>query len=351
MRMNNSNIEIKRKLYGIWIGILRRCYNEEDSNYLNYGGRGIDVDEEWTYNFSSFYQWAIQNHYHIGDQCDRIDNDSGYFPWNCRFVSSKINNNNRRNTIFITVKGEIAPLSFWVDTLKIQHSTIYRWYSNYGDEYIEAKILDIIDAGGWNNYQSLTYQTRNNMSHIKYWYQTHQKLLLNHYNPMTNASTRHCHRLSINGKCCSISEWSRISNIPIYQLYRWINIYGEAKTCMMIQSYLDKSILKNKLFIEIDGHILHYTQWAKICNIPSKMISSWLKEKGPDYTKDRIKMYLNHKYHSRKKKDIIFCITNQKLYSSYAEIENDLQFQKGTIARYFGKNQYNIYGYIFQLID
>ena len=350
--MNNSNTEIKRRLYGIWIGILRRCYNEEDSNYYNYGGRGIDVDEEWIYDFSSFYQWAIQNHYHIGDQCDRIDNDSGYFPWNCRFVSSKINNNNRRNTVFITVKGETNPLSFWVDILKIPHSTIYRWYSNYGEEYVEAKLLDIINSGGWNKYQSLTNQTRNNMQHMKSWYQTHQKVLSKNYTPVTNVSIHRYRSLTINETCHSISDWSRIINIPANRIHQWIDIYGEEKAKNMIQSYFDKSILKNNAFIEINNHILHYTQWAKTCNIPSTMIKLWLKENGMNYTKERILSYLNHEYAStEKRKNLIFCVTNQKYYASYSEIENDLQFPKGTISKYFGKNKYVIYGYIFQFID
>ena len=71
----------------------------------NYISRGITVCEEWR-TFKNFYEWAISHGWNYGLQLDRINNDGNYCPENCRFVTSEINNLNRRNNIFIDVNGE-----------------------------------------------------------------------------------------------------------------------------------------------------------------------------------------------------------------------------------------------------
>ena len=71
----------------------------------NYISRGITVCEEWR-TFKNFYEWAISHGWDYGLQLDRIDNNGNYCPENCRFVTSEINNLNRRNNIFIDVNGE-----------------------------------------------------------------------------------------------------------------------------------------------------------------------------------------------------------------------------------------------------
>ena len=90
----------RTRLYEIWKAINQRCCNPQSKQYRRYGGRGITVCDEWLNNFQAFYDWAMANGYDENaptGQCtiDRIDNDKGYSPDNCRWVDMKTQNNNK----------------------------------------------------------------------------------------------------------------------------------------------------------------------------------------------------------------------------------------------------------------
>ena len=105
-------IERKRRMSNpamtVWQRMMSRCglYGKPSRKDIkNYISRGITVCEEWR-TFKNFYEWAISHGWDYGLQLDRIDNNGNYCPENCRFVTSEINNLNRRNNIFIDVNGE-----------------------------------------------------------------------------------------------------------------------------------------------------------------------------------------------------------------------------------------------------
>ena len=79
------------KLYTVWWSMIARC---KDKTNGDYGGRGISVCKEWLI-AKVFLDWA-SGKWKEGLQIDRIDNDKGYFPENCRFVSPGINVTNQR---------------------------------------------------------------------------------------------------------------------------------------------------------------------------------------------------------------------------------------------------------------
>lgn len=90
----------KTRLFPIWQSMKDRCYCQTHHAYKYYGERGITVCDEWRYDFQKFYEWAIANGYDENAstwQCtiDRIDNDKGYSPYNCRWVDMKVQNNNK----------------------------------------------------------------------------------------------------------------------------------------------------------------------------------------------------------------------------------------------------------------
>ena len=88
------------RLYAVWNAMINRCYKENHKEYHRYGGRGITVCDQWRNNYLSFREWAIANGYDENaprGQCtiDRVDNDKGYSPDNCRWVDMKLQAENR----------------------------------------------------------------------------------------------------------------------------------------------------------------------------------------------------------------------------------------------------------------
>lgn len=83
------------RLYRIWENMMDRTSNPKNSSYKNYGGRGITVCSEWK-NANAFILWAKSNGYRDDLLLDRSDNDEGYSPQNCRFVSLSVSQKNKR---------------------------------------------------------------------------------------------------------------------------------------------------------------------------------------------------------------------------------------------------------------
>ena len=125
--------EKRTRLYGIWIAMRKRCNNQNDSRYKSYGGRGIRVCDEWENSYIAFRDWAKLNGYNeklTWKECsiDRIDNEKGYSPDNCRWVGIKEQANNKRNNVFITRNGVRKTATEWAKELGIKRQTICSRY-------------------------------------------------------------------------------------------------------------------------------------------------------------------------------------------------------------------------------
>lgn len=102
-RYSKNGLTTKR-IYTVWQSMKIRCYNSKFKQYKDYGGRGIKICDEWLgeNGLANFVKWAYDNGYDENaprGQCtiDRIDNDKGYSPNNCRWVSMKEQSKNKRN--------------------------------------------------------------------------------------------------------------------------------------------------------------------------------------------------------------------------------------------------------------
>ncbi len=112
------------RLYNVWRDMKKRCYNPKRKLFHRYGGRGITVCEEWIDDFKAFHDWAMDNGYREGLQIDRIDNNKGYFPDNCRFVTHTENQQNREMTIVVTFHGLTTALSAHCRRLGLRYDTV-----------------------------------------------------------------------------------------------------------------------------------------------------------------------------------------------------------------------------------
>jgi hypothetical protein len=100
-----------------------RCLNKKACNYLNYGGRGIMLCQEWT-EFEKFYEWAIISGYRSGLTIERKDVNGNYNPVNCRWATRLEQSNNRRSNCLICFNGETKSVTEWSKLMGINYGTL-----------------------------------------------------------------------------------------------------------------------------------------------------------------------------------------------------------------------------------
>lgn len=119
--------------YNTWHLMKRRCYNKTDKHFSCYGGRGITVCERWlgkkgsTNFFSDMGRKPSPNH-----SLDRIDNDSGYAPDNCRWATLIEQANNTRRNLSLEINGVKKTAHQWADQYGIAYSTFISRMGNKG---------------------------------------------------------------------------------------------------------------------------------------------------------------------------------------------------------------------------
>ena len=86
------------KIHYIWLAMKKRCFNENSSQFKDWGGRGITVCDEWKNDFQAFYDYVskLPHFGEAGYSLDRINNDGNYEPNNVRWATRIEQNNNRR---------------------------------------------------------------------------------------------------------------------------------------------------------------------------------------------------------------------------------------------------------------
>lgn len=128
VKKNATHGASKTKEFRTWCSIRRRCRDFGYKDYKHYGGRGLKVCKRWE-NFENFLK-------DIGPSpskkhcIERINNNKGYSPSNCKWALQLDQNNNKRNSYFIKFNGQTLTAAQWARKLGISSATIRARISN-----------------------------------------------------------------------------------------------------------------------------------------------------------------------------------------------------------------------------
>lgn len=157
------------RLLRIFNGMKKRCHNRCNDSYVYYGARGITVCEEWISSPARFIAWAISNGYDPSLQIDRIDNNKGYSPDNCRWATISQNQNNknlarsfRKNTKSSRFKGvwkTTHKSKPWRAALRIHGKLLH--LGNFNDEQEAAKAYDWAAIKYFGDYSNINFPMAN----------------------------------------------------------------------------------------------------------------------------------------------------------------------------------------------
>ncbi|MFA6916964.1 MAG: hypothetical protein WC222_11245 [Parachlamydiales bacterium] len=143
--LNTSDVRSKREtthgyyghtVYRKWISMKERCYRVKAFNYHKYGGRGIQVCEEWKDDFLSYYNYVINLDGYNEDllkqnklSIDRKDNNGNYEPgnlritdWHMQSVNQRIQNNNTSGNAGVSFDKHLRK---WISRITVYNKRIY----------------------------------------------------------------------------------------------------------------------------------------------------------------------------------------------------------------------------------
>jgi hypothetical protein len=110
-------------VYANWCEMNQRCFNPENAKFEHYGGRGITVCKRWVESIVNFLaDMGMPPPKHT---IERIDVNGNYEPDNCKWVTRKAQNRNRRNNHYVTINGEKKCLIAWCEHYQIPYGRVH----------------------------------------------------------------------------------------------------------------------------------------------------------------------------------------------------------------------------------
>lgn len=122
--------DTKSTLYNIWYGMI--CRTRGYGTRTEWKDNNIKVCDEWLI-YNNFKEWTLSQNIDtslIGGKgkdrlsLDRIDNTADYSPSNCRWVTTEVQNRNKRNNHMVTIDGETLCLTDMCKKYNIKRSTV-----------------------------------------------------------------------------------------------------------------------------------------------------------------------------------------------------------------------------------
>jgi hypothetical protein len=118
--------------YSSWASMKSRCYSKSNRWYKNYGGRGIEVCEEWKNSFISFLR-DMGNKPDDSYSIERIDVNGNYEPKNCKWANRFEQDRNKTTNIFITYNNVTKIITDWAKEYNMYPQTLKERYLKYND--------------------------------------------------------------------------------------------------------------------------------------------------------------------------------------------------------------------------
>lgn len=169
--------DMYRKLRNAWYGMMRRCYTDDRPDYHHYREFGIAICDEWLNSFDAFALWSLNNGMEKELSLDRIDNDRGYSPDNCRWVTKKQQNNNTSVNTTILYNGKEYTIAELSDIYGVPYPRLWNRISS-----------------GWKIEDAL-------------------------HEPRTKSATKNSLKMTYNGQTLPLSEWAKRTKIPYYTVF------------------------------------------------------------------------------------------------------------------------------------
>lgn len=116
-------------VFSIWNAMMERCYNKNQRSYKDYGGRGIEVCEEW-HDAKKFCDWADKSGFKKGYSIERVNVNGNYEPSNCEWIPKGEQTWNTRKTVYVEIDGKNIPLAKTARKLGLKPCLVWhRWNS------------------------------------------------------------------------------------------------------------------------------------------------------------------------------------------------------------------------------
>lgn len=149
-RSGTTHGKSKTGTYSSWAAMWSRCTNPHYSGYKDYGGRGISVCEQWR----SFEQFlADMGERPPGMSIDRREVMGNYTPANCKWSTKQEQENNKRNSVFVTIGGKTLTYSQWARELGGDPGVLRQRYLKFGSFEPQPRDYGTLKRNGYGQYK------------------------------------------------------------------------------------------------------------------------------------------------------------------------------------------------------